>query len=34
VTSLSSILLSDKEMARAESTIAQCLAEGLDNCPE
>ena len=34
VTSLSSILLSDKEMERAESTIAQCLAEGLDNCPE
>ena len=34
VTSLSSILLSDREMARAESIIAQCLAEGLDNCPE
>jgi uncharacterized protein len=34
VTSLSSILLSDREMERAESIIAQCLAEGLDNCPE
>lgn len=34
VTSLSSILLSDREMARAESIIAQCLAEGLEACPE
>lgn len=34
VTSISSILLSDKEMASAESTIAMCLAEGLDACPE
>ena len=34
VTSLSSILLSDREMERAESIIEQCLAEGLDNCPE
>jgi hypothetical protein len=34
VTSISSILLSDKEMVNAESTIAMCLAEGLDACPE
>jgi TPR repeat protein len=34
VTSISAILLSDKEMARAESTIAMCLAEGLNECPE
>ena len=34
VTSLSSILLSDRELERAESIIAQCLTEGLDDCPE
>jgi TPR repeat protein len=34
VTAISAILLSDEETARAESTIAMCLAEGLNECPE